>query len=56
MNLTSEQLAAAKKQGEPVKVLSLDEYDPDEGLAHMNELMAEDDVNDPWLESYQKYA
>ncbi len=35
--------------------LALDEYDPDEGLVHMNEVMAGDDANDPLLESYQHY-
>jgi hypothetical protein len=37
-------------------LLSLDDYDPDEGLAAMNEVMAEDDANDPLLESYQRYG
>jgi hypothetical protein len=36
-------------------LLSLDEYDPDEGAAHVNEVMAEDDAADPLLESYQHY-
>ena len=36
-------------------LLDLNDYDPEEGLAHMNEVMAEDDANDPLLESYQKY-
>jgi hypothetical protein len=36
-------------------LLALDDYDPDEGLGEMNEVMAEDDVNDPLLESYQHY-
>ena len=34
-------------------LLSLDEYNPDEGAAHINEVMAEDDANDPYLEIYQ---
>lgn len=34
-------------------LLSMDDYDPDEGAALVNEIMAEDDVNDPLLESYQ---
>src|SRR4051812_32413705 len=34
-------------------LLAMDEYDPDEGMALMNEVMAEDDANDPLLESYQ---
>lgn len=33
-----------------------DDYDPDEGMAHMNEVMAEDDAHDPLLDSYQHYA
>jgi hypothetical protein len=37
-------------------LLAMDEYDPDEGMALMNEVMAEDDVHDPLLESYQKYG
>jgi hypothetical protein len=37
-------------------LLDLDDYDPDEGAAYVNEIMAEDDANDPLLESYQKYA
>jgi hypothetical protein len=34
-------------------LLALDGYDPDEGAGHINEVMAEDDANDPYLESYQ---
>jgi hypothetical protein len=34
-------------------LLSLDEYDPDEGAASINEIMAGDDAGDPLLESYQ---
>ncbi len=37
-------------------LLALDDYDPDEGAAYVNEIMAEDDANDPLLESYQKYG
>jgi hypothetical protein len=33
-------------------LLALDDYDPDEGAAYVNEVMAEDDANDPLLESY----
>jgi hypothetical protein len=33
-----------------------DDYDPDEGMILMNEVMAEDDANDPLLESYQHYG
>jgi len=39
-----------------VGLLCLEDYDPDEGLDHINEIMAEDDANDPLLDSYQKYA
>jgi hypothetical protein len=37
-------------------LLALDDYDPDEGAAYINEVMADDDANDPLLESYQKYG
>jgi PHD/YefM family antitoxin component YafN of YafNO toxin-antitoxin module len=37
-------------------LLALDDYDPDEGAAHINEVMAEDDAGDPLLESYQRYG
>src|SRR5438105_2730902 len=37
-------------------LLALDDYDPDEGAAHMNEVMADDDAKDPYLESYQHYG
>ena len=33
-------------------LLEADDYDPDEGAALVNEVMAEDDANDPLLESY----
>jgi hypothetical protein len=36
-------------------LLTADDYDPDEGMPLMNEVMAEDDANDPLLESYQHY-
>jgi hypothetical protein len=35
--------------------LALDDYDPDEGMALMNEVMAEDDAHDPLLESYEHF-
>jgi hypothetical protein len=38
------------------RLLALDDYDPEEGLGHINEIMAEDDAHDPLLESYQKYG
>ena len=37
-------------------LLALDEYDAEEGAAYVNEIMAEDDVHDPLLETYQKYG
>jgi hypothetical protein len=36
-------------------ILALDEYDPDEGAAYVNEVMADDDAKDPYLEQYQRY-
>jgi hypothetical protein len=36
-------------------VLALDDYNPDEGTAYINEAMAEDDAKDPFLVSYQTY-
>jgi hypothetical protein len=37
-------------------LLALDEFDPDEGAGYINEVMAEDDANDPLLDSYQDYG
>jgi hypothetical protein len=37
-------------------LLAMDEYNPDEGAGHINEVMAEDDAKDPYLESYQHYG
>lgn len=37
-------------------LLATNEYDPGEGMALMNEVMAEDDAQDPLLESYQHYG
>lgn len=37
-------------------LLALEDYDPDEGAATINEVMAEDDAKDPYLESYQHYG
>lgn len=34
-------------------LLALDDYDPAEGSAYINEIMAEDDAHDPYLEGYQ---
>jgi hypothetical protein len=36
-------------------LLALDDYDPDEGAALINDVMADDDAGDPLLESYQRY-
>jgi len=41
---------------ERLKSLLADDYDPDGGMALMNEVMAEDDAKDPLLESYQHYG
>src|SRR5947208_12090308 len=37
-------------------LLALDDYNPDEGPGYINEVMAEDDAKDPYLESYQHYG
>ena len=37
-------------------LLARDDYDPDEGVSFINEVLAEDDVQDPLLESYQHYG
>jgi hypothetical protein len=37
-------------------LLALDDYDPDEGLGLINDIMAEDDAKDPHLESYQHFG
>jgi hypothetical protein len=37
-------------------LLAMNEYDPDEGMALVNEVMAEDDAGDPLLETYQHYG
>jgi hypothetical protein len=34
-------------------LLALDDYNPDEGAGSTNEVMAEDDAKDPYLDSYQ---
>ena len=48
---------AARDENERLKaLLARDDYDPDEGAAYVNEVMAEDDANDPLLDSYQKYG
>ena len=36
-------------------LIAMDQYNPDEGAAYINEIMAEDDAKDPLLESYQHY-
>ncbi len=37
-------------------VLSPDDGAGEEGAAYVNEVMAEDDADDPYLESYQHYG
>jgi hypothetical protein len=37
-------------------LLALDDYDPEEGARYVNEVMAEDDAKDPYLDSYQQYG
>ena len=37
-------------------LLCLDEYDPDEGASFVNEVMADDDAKDPYLDSYQQFG
>jgi hypothetical protein len=37
-------------------LLALEDYDPDEGAKYMNEVMAEDDAKDPYLQSYQHFG
>jgi hypothetical protein len=32
------------------------DYDPEEGIGYVNEIMAGDDAGDPLLESYQHYG
>ena len=36
-------------------LLSLDEYSAEEGAGYVKEIMAEDDANDSFLESYQHF-
>ena len=37
-------------------LLAIDDYNPDEGAALINEVLADDDAGDPLLESYQHYG
>ena len=37
-------------------LLTMDDYNPDEGMALVNEAMAQDDTGDPLLESYQHFG
>ncbi len=37
-------------------LLAMDDYDPDEGAAFINDLMAEDDAKDPYLQGYQHFG
>ncbi len=36
--------------------LAMKDYDPDEGAGFIDEVMADDDAKDPYLESYQHYG
>jgi hypothetical protein len=44
------------KTYERLKSLFADDYNPEGGMALMNEVMTEDDANDPLLDSYQHYG
>ena len=37
-------------------LLAMDDYDPDEGAAFINDVMTEDDAKDPYLRSYQHFG
>ncbi len=37
-------------------LLAMEDYDPDEGAGHINEVMADDDAKDPYLERYQQHG
>lgn len=37
-------------------LLKMDDYDPGKAAGYMNEVMAEDDAKDPYLQSYQHYG
>ena len=37
-------------------LLALEDYDPDVGAAFVNEVMADDDAKDPYLDHYQQYG
>jgi hypothetical protein len=37
-------------------VLATDDYDPDEAIANINEIMAAADAQDPLLDSYQQHV
>lgn len=37
-------------------LLTLDDYDPDEAAGSLNEVMADDDLKDPYLDSYQHFG
>jgi hypothetical protein len=37
-------------------LLAMEEYDPDEGAGYINEVMADDDAKDPYLERYPHYG
>lgn len=35
---------------------AIDHYNPDEGASFINEIMADDDEKNPWLERYQTFG
>ena len=37
-------------------LLAMDDYDPDEAAGYINEVMADDDLKDPYLDSYQLFG
>jgi hypothetical protein len=49
-------LVPSEKYNRLKALLTLDDYDPDEAAGYVNELMAEDDAKDPYLDSYQHYG
>lgn len=36
-------------------LIVMDEYDPDQGAAHINDVMAEDEARDAYLERYRQF-
>jgi hypothetical protein len=55
--LTRETYVLLRKESyDRLRPLAADDYDPKEGAAYVNEIMADDDANDPLLDSYQHYG